>query len=93
MNDPTWVHDALSISGIALLGLVGVVYQFTHKRIDRVEEAQRDAVESIGSDVSKIFDKLDAHLKEEDVQFRDIIHAINTNHVEVIRELNKKMDR
>lgn len=93
MNDPTFVHDVLSVGGVLLLGLVGVVYQFTHKRIDKVEDTQQRGVASIGSDVAKICDKLDTHLKEEDVQFRDIIHAINTNHVEVIRELNKKMDR
>ena len=87
------VHDVLSVGGIALLGLVGVVYQFTHKRIDRMEDVHQTSVESIGRDVTKIFDKIDNHIGEEDRQFRDIFHAINTNHVEVIKELNKKMDR
>ena len=98
MEDPGWTHQLLGFGGAILGGLVGVIYSATHKRIDKVEtvvdkKADHEYVKETAQNIGKIFHKLDEHIKDEGTQFQTIFKTINDNHVEILRELNKKVDK
>ena len=98
LGNPDWIQNILGAATAVIGGLVGVVYTTTHKRIDSVEEdvekkADHAHVKETTAKIDKLHDTLASHIAEENGQFARLYDALHANHIEVIKELNKKADK
>jgi hypothetical protein len=98
LENSEWVNQIAGAVAGMLGALIALVYKSTHKRIDVVVEtvekkADSAQVVAATTKIDKLYDALNDHVSEESRQFGRIYDVLHANHIEVIRELNKKADK
>jgi formiminotetrahydrofolate cyclodeaminase len=89
-DSETWAKIAGGAATLAAT-LAGMVWKDTTKKLDG--KADKEDVDRHRDHIVKLFEKLEEHARSDSEHFAEIMQSIHSNHVELLREMGKKVDR
>lgn len=89
-KDPSVWQWLLGSAASAVGGLFGY-----HKYLDGrfAKKADKDEVNRHREHIAKLYDKVSEGQKENSAMFSEVMKTIHGNHVELLRELGRKVDK